>query len=227
MVVRPGDALVESPESIHQGRNNGAVPGDLPVHTVPNGCASGDRRRGDPSTVTSPRAMNMALSRTRGAPRLLDAPAQADDQFGIYIHVPALTSVPTATSTPMQDSRPAFPHMSKPYRETEHSGNSSPGDRPPPSSVVAPLPPRAEFNQGHPQHLCRSSIWHRWRSHDRGQPQRYRRKILLGFTRMGVNRLSIGAQTLDRRGLRVLGRRHEADHVASAVAPRGEQDSRT
>ena len=26
MVVRPGDALVESPESIHQGRNNGVVP---------------------------------------------------------------------------------------------------------------------------------------------------------------------------------------------------------
>jgi len=26
VVVRPGDALVESPESIHQGRNNGPVP---------------------------------------------------------------------------------------------------------------------------------------------------------------------------------------------------------
>jgi len=26
VVVRPGDALVESPESIHQGRNDGAVP---------------------------------------------------------------------------------------------------------------------------------------------------------------------------------------------------------
>src|SRR5215213_1191152 len=26
VVVRPGDALVESPESIHQGRNNGAAP---------------------------------------------------------------------------------------------------------------------------------------------------------------------------------------------------------
>lgn len=26
VVVRPGDALVESPDSIHQGRNNGAVP---------------------------------------------------------------------------------------------------------------------------------------------------------------------------------------------------------
>lgn len=34
----------------------------------------------------------------------------------------------------------------------------------------------------------------------------------------GVNRISIGAQTLDRRGLRVLGRRHEASTVASAVS---------
>jgi oxygen-independent coproporphyrinogen-3 oxidase len=34
----------------------------------------------------------------------------------------------------------------------------------------------------------------------------------------GVNRLSIGAQTLDRRGLRVLGRRHEAADVARAVS---------
>jgi oxygen-independent coproporphyrinogen III oxidase len=39
-----------------------------------------------------------------------------------------------------------------------------------------------------------------------------------GLLAAGVNRLSIGAQTLDRRGLRVLGRRHEADDVALAVA---------
>jgi oxygen-independent coproporphyrinogen-3 oxidase len=34
----------------------------------------------------------------------------------------------------------------------------------------------------------------------------------------GVNRLSIGAQTLDRRGLRVLGRLHEASQVDAAMA---------
>ena len=39
-----------------------------------------------------------------------------------------------------------------------------------------------------------------------------------GLLDSGVNRLSIGAQTLDRRGLRVLGRLHEADHVVEAVA---------
>lgn len=34
----------------------------------------------------------------------------------------------------------------------------------------------------------------------------------------GVSRLSIGAQTLDRRGLRVLGRLHEANQVGAAMA---------
>lgn len=39
-----------------------------------------------------------------------------------------------------------------------------------------------------------------------------------GLLEAGVRRLSIGAQTLDRRGLRTLGRMHEASQVASAVA---------
>jgi oxygen-independent coproporphyrinogen-3 oxidase len=39
-----------------------------------------------------------------------------------------------------------------------------------------------------------------------------------GLLEAGVNRLSIGAQTLDRRGLRVLGRLHEADQVATAMS---------
>ena len=38
-----------------------------------------------------------------------------------------------------------------------------------------------------------------------------------GLLAAGVNRISIGAQTLDRRGLRVLGRLHEASHTANAV----------
>jgi oxygen-independent coproporphyrinogen-3 oxidase len=35
---------------------------------------------------------------------------------------------------------------------------------------------------------------------------------------LGVTRLSIGAQTLDRRGLRVLGRLHDVEQIAAAVA---------
>lgn len=40
---------------------------------------------------------------------------------------------------------------------------------------------------------------------------------LRGYRQAGVNRLSIGAQTLDRRGLRTLGRQHEASDVLTSV----------
>ncbi|MDP9363245.1 MAG: radical SAM protein, partial [Chloroflexota bacterium] len=40
----------------------------------------------------------------------------------------------------------------------------------------------------------------------------------VGLLEAGVNRLSLGAQTLDRRGLRALGRLHEAATTAAAVA---------
>jgi oxygen-independent coproporphyrinogen-3 oxidase len=41
---------------------------------------------------------------------------------------------------------------------------------------------------------------------------------LAGYREAGVNRLSVGAQTLDRRGLRTLGRQHEAQDVIDALA---------
>lgn len=41
--------------------------------------------------------------------------------------------------------------------------------------------------------------------------------LLAGYRGAGVNRLSIGAQTLDRRGLRTLGRRHESTDTLAAL----------
>jgi quercetin dioxygenase-like cupin family protein len=55
IIVRPGDALIETPESIHQGRNNGAVPLVIYLHTLPGRRAAGDRRQGDSGTVKLPR----------------------------------------------------------------------------------------------------------------------------------------------------------------------------
>jgi len=40
---------------------------------------------------------------------------------------------------------------------------------------------------------------------------------LFGYRNGGVNRLSIGAQTLDRRGLRTLGRHHESADITTAL----------
>lgn len=41
--------------------------------------------------------------------------------------------------------------------------------------------------------------------------------LLAGYRAAGVNRLSIGAQTFDRRGLRTLGRHHESGDVLTAM----------
>ncbi|MBA2248043.1 MAG: radical SAM family heme chaperone HemW, partial [Chloroflexia bacterium] len=42
-------------------------------------------------------------------------------------------------------------------------------------------------------------------------------ELLAGYRQAGVNRLSIGAQTLDRRGLRTLGRQHESSDTLAAL----------
>lgn len=41
--------------------------------------------------------------------------------------------------------------------------------------------------------------------------------LLASYREAGINRLSIGAQTMDRRGLRRLGRHHESDDVLAAL----------
>lgn len=49
-------------------------------------------------------------------------------------------------------------------------------------------------------------------------PNGLSRELLAGYLAVGVNRLSIGAQTLDRRGLRTLGRQHESTDVLESLA---------
>lgn len=48
-------------------------------------------------------------------------------------------------------------------------------------------------------------------------PNALSQEHLRGYRSAGVNRLSIGAQTLDRRGLRTLGRQHESADVFSSL----------
>ena len=121
----------------------------------------------------------------------------------------------------MQDSRPAFPHMLKPYRETRRTGKRVRraigrliffgGGTP---SLLAPIQIKAILN------TC-ASVFDLAPGGEvtiEANPNDIDEKYCSALLELGVNRLSIGAQTLDRRGLRVLGRRHEADHVSSAVA---------
>lgn len=48
-------------------------------------------------------------------------------------------------------------------------------------------------------------------------PNRLTRELLTGYRNAGINRLSVGAQTTDRRGLRTLGRQHESENVFTAL----------
>lgn len=49
-------------------------------------------------------------------------------------------------------------------------------------------------------------------------PNSLSEELLIAYREAGINRLSIGAQTMDRRGLRRLGRHHESDDVTTALA---------
>ena len=109
-------------------------------------------------------AMTLALSSTPGCssgsstPRLRRTTSSASTSTFPF----ALTSVPTATSTLTRDSRPAFPRMSKPYRETRRTGEtSSTGDPPAPSSSAAAPPPSSRQSRSRPSSpaVSPSSIW--------------------------------------------------------------------
>ena len=167
--------------------------------------------------------MNMALSRTRGAPRLLDAPAQADDQFGIYIHVPFCSHIcPYCDFNTYAGQSARIPaYVEAIQRDAAHWGKEFAG-RSAASiffgggtpSLLAPIQIKAILN------TC-ASVFDLAPGGEvtiEANPNDIDEKYCSALLELGVNRLSIGAQTLDRRGLRVLGRRHEADHVSSAVA---------
>jgi len=155
--------------------------------------------------------------------RLFDAPAQVDDDFGVYVHIPFCSHIcPYCDFNTYAGQSARIPaYVEAVTRETplwakQFEGRSAVsvffgGGTP---SLLEPvhiktilaacksafeLPPRAEITiEANPNNL----------------DEKYCSDLLDA----GVTRLSIGAQTLDRRGLRLLGRLHEAEHVAGAVA---------
>src|SRR5215207_2627833 len=168
-------------------------------------------------------ALTMALSSTRGALRLFDAPAQADDQFGIYIHVPFCSHIcPYCDFNTYAGQSARIPAYVKALqRDAAHWGKQFDG-RSAASvflgggtpSLLAPIQIKAILN-------CCESVFDLAPGAEvtiEANPNDLDERYCSALLESGANRLTIGAQTLDRRGLRVLGRRHEADHVASAVA---------
>ena len=157
--------------------------------------------------------------------RLFEAPAQADDEFGIYIHIPFCSHIcPYCDFNTYAGQSVRIPaYVEAVQREAALWGNQFDG-RSAASifigggtpSLLAPIQIRAILA------AC-ESVFELIPGAEvtiEANPNNLDERYCFGLLESGVNRLSIGAQTLDRRGLRVLGRLHEADHVAEAVAGR-------
>ncbi len=150
------------------------------------------------------------------------APSLPNDPFGIYIHIPFCTHIcpycdfntyanqsfriPAYTEAVAREMQLWAPRFGTRIAESVFIGGGTPSLLEPHqiASILAAcanefaMSPVAEVTiEANPNDIS----------------ERYCSEILAA----GVNRISIGAQTLDRRGLRTLGRLHEANQVASAV----------
>jgi oxygen-independent coproporphyrinogen III oxidase len=167
--------------------------------------------------------MNVSRSSTATESRLFDSPADLDDEFAIYIHVPFCSHIcpycDFNTYAGQSARIPAYVEAIK--RDAANWGKQFDGRTA--GSIF--------LGGGTPSLLTPSQIKdilttcesafdlapHREVTIE-GNPNNLDDKYCSALLESGVNRLSIGAQTLDRRGLRVLGRLHEAEDTASAVA---------
>jgi oxygen-independent coproporphyrinogen-3 oxidase len=155
--------------------------------------------------------------------RLFDAPAQADDAFGIYVHIPFCAHIcPYCDFNTYAGQAARIPAYVEAVRQEAALWGSQFAGRRASSifvgggtpSLLAPTQIQAVLAACESAFDVAPDVEVTIEANPNNLDDRYCSELRAA----GVNRLSIGAQTLDRRGLRVLGRRHEADHVASAVA---------
>lgn len=157
------------------------------------------------------------------SPALRPAPAAADDPIGVYIHVPFCAHIcpycdfttysgqerliPRYVEAVIADLRQRGRSMARPRAETIYLGGGTPSLLEPEQvgaildavREVVDLADDAEITlEANPS------------SSEAGR--------FAGYRDVGVNRLSIGAQTFDRRGLRALGRLHEGHDTTQALA---------
>ena len=154
--------------------------------------------------------------------RVFDAPAQVDDDFGIYIHIPFCAHIcPYCDFNTYAGQSERIPsYVQAVAREIplwaqkfagRIAGSIFVGGGTP--SLLSPYQLRGMLASCRNSFDLAQDVEVTIEANPNNLDERYCSELLGA----GVNRLSIGAQTLDRRGLRVLGRLHEADQVASAV----------
>jgi oxygen-independent coproporphyrinogen-3 oxidase len=155
--------------------------------------------------------------------RLFKAPAQAGDQFGIYVHIPFCSHIcpycDFNTYAGQSDRIPAYVDAVR--RETAFWGSQYEGRAAGSIFIGGGTPSLLAPNQIKSILAACESAFDIVPGAEvtiEANPNNLDECYCAGLLASGVNRLSIGAQTLDRRGLRVLGRMHEATDVADAVA---------
>ena len=167
--------------------------------------------------------VNRAMSIEPVSDRLFDAPAQPDDEFGIYVHIPFCSHIcPYCDFNTYAGQSARIPaYVEAVCREMTHwadqfDGRSATsifigGGTP---SLLEPIQIRSILD------ACQSAfaVAPSAEVTIEANPNNLKESYCSDLLDSGVNRLSIGGQTLNRRGLRVLGRMHEAHHVAESVA---------
>jgi oxygen-independent coproporphyrinogen-3 oxidase len=154
--------------------------------------------------------------------RRILAPAQADDPFGVYVHIPFCAHIcPYCDFNTFAGQGARIPlYVEAVKREIVRWASSFAGRTA--SSLF--------FGGGTPSQLTPEQIgaliaacadaFETTADAEitiEANPNDLDERYCLGLLHAGVNRLSIGAQTLDPKGLRVLGRLHEAEHTSRAV----------
>lgn len=150
------------------------------------------------------------------------APMGADDPIGIYIHVPFCAHIcPYCDFTTYAGKGDLIPSYVDAVIEeitrrvgevrgreiaTIYLGGGTP-------SLLSPEQIAQVLNSIHRQFAVLPDVEITMEANPNGLTPDH----LRGYRTAGVNRLSIGAQTLDRRGLRTLGRQHEATDVLDSV----------
>jgi oxygen-independent coproporphyrinogen-3 oxidase len=151
------------------------------------------------------------------------APAHVDDPFGVYIHIPFCAHIcPYCDFNTYAGQSERIPAYIEAIKREAALWSEAFGDRFAESVFIGGgTPSQLTASQiGDVLSACRAAfaVAPAAEITIETNPNDLSERYCAALLEAGVNRLSIGAQTLDRRGLRVLGRRHEAATVAAAVA---------
>lgn len=151
-----------------------------------------------------------------------EAPARLDAPYGVYVHIPFCghicpycdfntyagqsERIPAYVEAVKRDAEHWSPRFDRRAAASVFIGGGTP-------SLLAPSQVADILAACQETFAIANDAEITMESNPNDLTERY----CVGVIEAGVNRISIGAQTLDRRGLRVLGRRHESGTTAAAV----------